>query len=66
MSRESVQLGQCGEVGCTVCEHYYGQISVTEWLQPNLEGSHQSLHFIYVFYMLPPKIKISMCQTGDV
>lgn len=27
------------------------QVSVMEWLQPDLEGRHQNLHFIYVLHI---------------
>lgn len=65
-SWESLQLGQCGELSWTISERCCDQVSVMERVQPDLAVSPWTLHFIYVFYMLTPEIKINMCQIGYV
>lgn len=59
----SVSVGTWVAQAAELCYH---EVPVMKQLQPGPEETHQSLHFIYVFYLLPPKIKINMCQTGDV
>lgn len=46
-------------------EHGHEEISVVEQLQPDLKEATKAC-ILFLFYMLPPKIKINMCQTSDV
>lgn len=48
--RESLQQARCGGLACTGCWTLLWWVSVMEQLQPDLEGSYQSLHFIYVLH----------------
>lgn len=47
--REGSQQGQ-GAWVAQAAEHCCDEVSVMKQLQPDLEGSHQSLHFIYVLH----------------